>query len=645
MIEEGDDAGGSGPTERPSDSAAMHFALSSAAGSAEARAFLQRQGEVAAQQARLIALQADQLHEEMQLNLSHLKHRRFTDYTKAVFEIAVGLVVVLVVCGLGTMVWSASRDRDIVFDAFSVPPDVAQTGMTGTVLANRLLDRFGRMQAEPGVTETAASGRRDGGEETRVEIPDTGISLGELARYLRAWLGQEVHVTGDLVRADKGFALTVRYGSQPGVTTQGTPDDLDSLIQISAEHVFSAARPYRFVDYLVHKQRYAEASRLIPPLAARGTSEERALAYAAWAETEFYSGDMPGALEKGREAVRLNPDNPLTRFWLGATEGNLGHDEENRSNFAEGLRLADEKGTDTLGEAVKALIPAFGAYAVEPTGDFSLAARDYELARPADFWTSNLGNEIFDAAAAHDIASARALIPLTPDKQRNKPNIDVKLAPFYIAINTQDWVSAARAGAAVDSMYASRPDLQWQRRYSLWPQWAYTMAMKGDMPDAQALIAKTAADCDTCMRMRGRIAAQAHDFANAGRDFAVVAARSPHEPFAETDWGEMLLHKGDIDGAIAKFEQAHAKGPHFADPLEMWGEALMAKNRSDLALAKFEEANKYAPNWGRLHLKWGEALMYAGSKDEAQKQFATASRLDLSAADSAALARLGAKHD
>ena len=611
---------------------AMNEAARDPSAAEEVREYLRKQSRIA-------DLQIDTLQKKDEFELSHLRFRRFGDYSRFALELAAAFVVLLIVCGLGTMVWNATRDRDIVFDAFSVPPDVAQTGLTGTVLANRVLDRFARMQAEPGVTETAASGRRDGGDETRVEIPDTGVSLGELARYLRAWLGHEVHVTGDLVRADKGFALTVRYGSEPGVTVQGPAGNLDSLTQTSAERVFSAARPYRFADYLVHKQRYAEAAQLIPPLAARGTSEERALAYAAWAETEFYSGNMAGALEKGREAVRLNPDNPLTRFWLGAAEGNLGHDEANRSNFTEGLRLADEKGTDTLGETVRELIPAFGAYAVEPTGDFSLATRDYELARPADFWTSNLGNEIFDATAAHDMGAARALIPLIPAKQHNKPNIDVTWAPFYIAFNSRDWVSAARAGASVDAVFASRPDLQWQRRYSFWPQWAYAMAMNGEMAGAQAMIAKTATDCDSCMRMRGRIAAAAHNIAGAAHDFGLVAARSPHEPFAETDWGEMLLHKGDLDGAIAKFETAHTKGPHFADPLERWGEALMAKNRSDLALAKFEEANKYAPNWGRLHLKWGEALMYSSRKDEAKKEFETASHLDLSAEDTAALAR------
>jgi len=163
------------------------------------------------------------------------------------------------------------------------------------------------------------------------------------------------------------------------------------------------------------------------------------------------------------------------------------------------------------------------------------------------------------------------------------------------------------------------------------------MAKVGDRKGADALIASAPIDCDNCTRARGRIAALNHDWSAAASDFTTVATRSPHEPFAETWWGEMLMRKGDLDGAIAEFHEANLKGPHFADPLEMWGEALMQKNRSNLALAKFEEANKYAPNWGRLHLKWGEALVYAGKRDEAKTQFALASALDLSAPDKSEL--------
>jgi tetratricopeptide (TPR) repeat protein len=87
----------------------------------------------------------------------------------------------------------------------------------------------------------------------------------------------------------------------------------------------------------------------------------------------------------------------------------------------------------------------------------------------------------------------------------------------------------------------------------------------------------------------------AKDWARADFWFAHAVARAPSIPYAYAQWGRMLMAKGDLDGAIAKFASAHRKGPHFADPLEMWGEALIARNRSDLAVEKFEEAAKYAP--------------------------------------------------
>jgi tetratricopeptide (TPR) repeat protein len=177
-----------------------------------------------------------------------------------------------------------------------------------------------------------------------------------------------------------------------------------------------------------------------------------------------------------------------------------------------------------------------------------------------------------------------------------------------------------------------------------WPYTAAALAHTGDIKGAMALIGKTPLDCDLCVRMRGKIASINHDWNDAARWFAMVSARSPSIPFADTEWGAMLLAKGNYDGAIAKFMVANEKGAHFADPLEMWGEALIGKNRSDLALAKFEEANKYAPNWGRLHLKWGEALLWAGRPDEAQKQFAVAASLDLTSSEKSELVRMRAMH-
>jgi tetratricopeptide (TPR) repeat protein len=168
---------------------------------------------------------------------------------------------------------------------------------------------------------------------------------------------------------------------------------------------------------------------------------------------------------------------------------------------------------------------------------------------------------------------------------------------------------------------------------------ALAHAHVGNLAAAHSEIDQTPGDCVVCLRYRGNIDAVEQHWNAAQYWFARAVAAAPSVPFGYTDWGAMLLDKGDADGAIAKFTIANQKAPHFADPLEMWGEALVKKNRSDLALVKFEEADKYAPHWGHLHLEWGEALTYAGKHDDARKQIEIASHLDLSAQDAASLAR------
>jgi tetratricopeptide (TPR) repeat protein len=620
------------------EGAALNFALSTAPESAQAKAYLARQTELA-------DLQAQKMREEMPLELSHLRFRKFADISKSALEIAVGLVVLLIVCAIGAMVWSAMRDRDLVVEAFSVPPDIAERGMTGAVLAGRVLDRFGQMQADTiGTIQGAGSYRSGNSEQSRLEIPETGVSLSEVDRYLRIWLGHETHVTGDLVHTDKGLALTVRYGAQPGVTEEA--QDLPTLIEKSAEHVYASARPYRYVEYLTGKRRYAEALTIIPDLAAQGSPQDRALAYLSWGTIFCRQFKCYDAVGKYREAVRLDTDNPVAHAWLSAAESNVGHEEQGYLQGRETILDWHGPAIADLDPMEAALLPTlFTAYVDDLDGDYSDALEKWKILAATGWGGYQLDSDAGDSASDHDFERATRVAAGVPEKNRSgQPNDLMPLTQFGIAWLREDWTTTLKWADKTEGVLDARPEGVADERFQFWPQWAYAKSRAGDTAGANALISKTPLGCDLCARMRGRIAAVNHDWAGAARWFAMVSARSPHIPYADTDWGAMLLAKGDTDAAIAKFKSADEKGPHFADPLEMWGEALMAKNRSDLALAKFEEADKYAPNWGRLHLEWGEALFYAGKKEEAQKQFAIATGLDLSSADRGALQKWESRH-
>ena len=175
---------------------------------------------------------------------------------------------------------------------------------------------------------------------------------------------------------------------------------------------------------------------------------------------------------------------------------------------------------------------------------------------------------------------------------------------------------------------------------ALQPLLAYAYARTGRVSQAEALVGGTPMDCDFCVLARGQVAAARQDWSTTNRWFSLVARRTPSIPFANTEWGEMLLAKGDTDGAIARLADAHRQSPHFADPLELWGEALMRKGDAEGAAQKFASADKCAPRWGRDHLRWGQALAKLGKPDEARAQWRAAAGMDLSVADRAELARM-----
>ncbi len=73
--------------------------------------------------------------------------------------------------------------------------------------------------------------------------------------------------------------------------------------------------------------------------------------------------------------------------------------------------------------------------------------------------------------------------------------------------------------------------------------------------------------------------------------------------------------------------------------MELWGEALMRKGDLKGAIEKFRAADQDAPRWGRNHMNWGEALAGLGRPVEARGQWRAAGSMDLSPGDRALVRR------
>jgi len=619
------------------DAAAIGLAMSAGAAAEEARVYLR-------EQTRLARLQSDNLIEQNAFELSHLRWRRLNDQLSGAFRIILVVLALAVLAGLAAIFWNASEADGLIVDSFSAPADFAARGTGGDVLANDLTNRLAGVRKITLAHSISSSSdvSKNGADDIRVDIPDTGVSLGEVWRLLRRWLGHEQHLTGSLRELPDGkVALHAAFADGTMLDVSGPAGDLDKLEQDLAEQVFAHFDPSNVVLYLWGTGRPQEALKQAERDALSVTGRQRqADSYSLWSDaTRNITGDIPLSVQRIRISLALDPKLQAAHNEYAGEEHLLGDDEralaETRATLAQAERDQPKplQGAGYVYVRNRAL-----RREAELLGDFGAAEA---ASCGATCLPDNLSVAALYAARRHDVIAARAFLVSAQASGQSDP-VQSADASYYVAMSEGDGRAAARFAQArmtTQSGESGPVYLKVFDRIETEPMIAMALALSGEAAGARKIADATPADCYPCEIARGAAAAAARDWSRADFWFAHATALAPSLPYAYTEWGRTLRAKGDLDRAIAKFESAHKKGPHFADPLEMWGEALIAKSRSDLALAKFAEASKYAPNWGRLHLKWGEALRWLGDKVGAQKQFATAAALALTPSDQISLRR------
>ncbi len=602
-----------------------------------------------AEQRALIADQRHHLGEQVRRLRLSILDERMSIILKAMTA-GVGLAIAI---AIGAAIWFAAHDNGLVIEPFSVPPDMAERGLTGQAVAAQLLDKLAALQDATDSARPAGSYTNNWGDDIKVQIPETGVSIGQFYGLLVTWLGRETHITGEVFRTASGLAIAARGGGDGGAMVTGKDADLDKLLEQTAEAIYKRTQPYRYAIYVESHGKIAEASAILQHLTVEGGSaRDRAWAYLGAGVLKRLDGDWYGDADDERAAIALVPDFALAHVNLENDYATLGHDEAALATGQGTLRLLQgDRDIDMTNRARTILLQEELANLAYYVNDFATSLHYSQAAALLPDYAGGVEgareNIVVIQALLHDGAAAQKAwrdLPPSSDKVTQSGRLLTKFATTYWQ---GDWAAVVAQQADVEKSFiavAQDPatlgfSFEILRERLTWPYAAYAMARLGDFKGAHALIDKTPTDCFVCVRTRGDIDAAQKNWGGAVYWFANAVHQAPSIPLGYYDWGKMLAAKGDPGGAIAKFAAAHDKGPHFADPLEAWGEALIVKNRSDLALAKFAEADKYAPSWGRLHLKWGEALLWSGDKPAAAKQFARAAKLDLSAADRAELSK------
>src|SRR6185437_10358032 len=161
------------------------------------------------------------------------------------------------------------------------------------------------------------------------------------------------------------------------------------------------------------------------------------------------------------------------------------------------------------------------------------------------------------AARLHDLAQARALLDEGLAAGTTDPG-EVGEVRYYMEAAAGDWGAALRDASriryTVKSGYRGAHFMARIEATYTTPLLAVAQAHVGDFAASHRSIEGTPADCVPCETARGDIDALERNYGGAAYWFGRAVHDAPSIPFADADWGQMLTARGDLDGAIAKFD-------------------------------------------------------------------------------------------
>src|SRR5450631_1429442 len=277
------------------------------------------------EQTQLLKVQKEHLKDEHALRLAHLRNqlreekvRRFGLRLRVGFQLFLVLAATVVGIGVAVMIHDAVTSRRVVIEPFHSPPGFPTRGIDGEVVAGGLLDELSRLQAAARGASAARTLTGAWAGNIKLDVPETGISIGEISRILKDRFGHDVHIDGDLRETPTGgLALTVRGNGVSPKSFVGAVTDLEKLTVEAAEYVYAKSQPVMWAAYLYLTGRNEEAIAFCRSTLAGADATDRPRLLNCWGlALQNTGGSNLEALKLFRAAVELQPD-----FW--GAHGNI----------------------------------------------------------------------------------------------------------------------------------------------------------------------------------------------------------------------------------------------------------------------------------------------------------------------------------
>lgn len=555
-------------------------------------------------QTEVLEVQKRKLEAEYQFFEAEWNPRLLALRLRTGFQVFFALFATVIGIGLAIVIYQAVQSRSVVIDPIDIAPNLSAEVPSSRILAAGLLDVLTRIQA---ATRTSAEHRSLSNAWTNdiaIDVPETGISIGQLERMLKTRFGHDQHIDGDLVKTRTGtLALTVRGTGILAKTFSAETGNLDKLLTQAGEYVYSQSQPGLWAAYLSNNDRNDEAIQFAQAAYTTLAPGERPYVLNYWANAisgKGGDGAMAEALPLYRETVRLKPD-----FWIGY------------NNIMYALAgLGDEEGVVRVGEQmIKAAGGRPGRAPEYQYQNYDQEVWDLPAARAGQIADMETHGGIGTTGAAggalnlavaqlevqmHDVEAAALRLKTTPVDEKNLSDVAAAaMDRALLAEESGDLKAAAKQWDAYAVAYANPVISTSNPGYICDAAVTYEKTGQSAKADA-ALNPVGKLSLVDCYRFRGDVLDLRGDWPGAQQWYAKAVKLAPSVPSGHYSWGVALARHGDLDAAAAKFRDANLKGPHWADPLKAWGDVLAQQGHTNEALARYDQALKYAHNWQQL---------------------------------------------
>jgi tetratricopeptide (TPR) repeat protein len=557
-------------------------------GSAKAASFLSSNKE-------LLDLEISHFHEERQIVRRAARLKTVSDVFRIFTQLAFAIIGVAIAAALTAMWWTALTSKAVVVDPFDSPASMSSSGLTGTVVAGKVLDELLRIRDNTKFSAAQQQIHDAWSNSIEVKLPEAGISLDQINNALHRTFGHDTHIDGALITTSRGtLQLSVRGDGIPPTTFEGGTDEIDDLARKAAEYTYGYAQPTLYSIYLIASGREGDGIAFIRTAFPRASDEDRPALASLWGEALFIQGKVSEAGERFRFALNIDPHN--WRAWnnlIGILPQTVGEEAAYRSGLdmkkaAQGL---SSKSGPSLFDQTN-----FAQLTLDPAAVIAGLMADRHLAQhegavyDASTWIAE------QEAVRHDWGAVYVFLAESPQADPTTA-FDVEVMPGLHAMETGDHDKAISHLEAADKLWRTSPLL-----LAFFADFECTLghayAEAGQIDKAMPLLGDR-----RFVRCRAFLADaldRSGQWEAAKTSYRAAEAAAPHLSFAYYREALALVRHGLTAEALRRLEITRQLSPHWADPQKAIGDLFAGETKWDKALNAYNEALRWAPAWPAL---------------------------------------------